>query len=170
MPTIPPGVCDGKSPSDLPRGAEVPRTVAAMRVWHALRAWTREHPTLADALLAVVLVLPALQVPRDATFASGSPAELPWALRLMTVLACLALAGRRRWPAAVWLIAAVPAIYGVLVVPRPSGTLVPLLVALYTLATRWEPRRALAAGAGSGLALFGTALAADTTAWTHRQR
>ena len=163
--TIPPGVYAGKSPSGIPRGAEVPRTVAAMRVWHALRSWMREHALAVDTLLAVVLVIPALQVPSDARFATAGAAELPGPLRLITVLACLALAGRRRWPTAVWLIAAAPAVYGVLVVPGPSGTLLPLLVALYTLATRWEPRNALAAGAASGLALLGTDLAKEPTAW-----
>jgi signal transduction histidine kinase len=119
--------------------------------WRDVRAWLHEHPVGSDGLLGLLLLVPALTLPADAP---GGTVVLSGALKLLAVAACLALAVRRLWPVPVWLVTSVVAVIAVLVEHGPSGAVVLLFVALYTLGTRYPPRVSLAAGTLSGVALL----------------
>ncbi|MBV9383545.1 MAG: sensor histidine kinase [Streptosporangiaceae bacterium] len=85
----------------------------------------------------------------------------PAAAYLLVVAACLALAWRRRWPAAVLVVSATAvAIYSLLGYVNGAALLAPV-AALYSLATRISVRRAIAWSAGTLIVLMLASLAAN---------
>jgi signal transduction histidine kinase len=98
-----------------------------------VRAWLRAHPRAADAVVALLVLIPAVTVPADAPrgLASASPAA-----NAIIVAGCLLLILRRRFPQTVWLATLGLAAWGVVVQAGPTGAVFPVLVALYTVATR----------------------------------
>lgn len=124
-----------------------------MTWWLRARGWLRAHPAPVDALLALLVMGPAFG---SRVNALPGPPITPTALsQVLVVVACLTLAARRRWPTAVWAITLAAGVAVILLQHGPSPALLPLLVALYTLATRWPVRRALlAAVVSAGLLLL----------------
>lgn len=124
-----------------------------MTWWPRARGWLQAHPTLVDGLLALLVIGPAFGGRVNAL--PGPPITPTPASQLLVVIACLVLTARRRWPVLVWAVTLGASVVVILLQQGPSPALLPLLVALYTLATRWPVPRALLAAAGSaGLLLL----------------
>lgn len=118
-----------------------------MTWWPGARGWLRAHPTLVDALLALLVIGPAFGGRVNAL--PGPPITPTAVSQLLVVVACLALVARRRWPVLVWAVTLAAGVLVIVLQHGPSPALLPLLVALYTLATRWPVRHALVAAVGS---------------------
>ena len=134
-----------------------------MTWWRRGRAWLCTHPTSADALLALLVMGPAFGGRVNAL--PGPPIEPTTVSQLLVVAACLMLAVRRRWPILVWAGTLAASIAVTLLQHGPSPALLPLLVALYTLATRWPVRRALLAAVGSAVLLLVAQSLATADRW-----
>lgn len=98
-----------------------------------IRVWIRDHPTAADALLGLALLVIAL-IPT--TFGDSSerlsPDQVfPW----MVPAACL-LVLRRRFPWQVWISATILGCAGAAIAEGPTPAYVPAVIALYTVSTR----------------------------------
>jgi signal transduction histidine kinase len=107
----------------------------------------------ADALLAVVLgvvLLGLLVLEAHGRHDLGRAAWLGYAL---SVLAALALVGRRRWPLAVFGVTLTVAVIAIAVVPPAGAISLPVVIAVYTLAQLDGRRRALLLAALTGVAL-----------------
>src|SRR6478752_7255731 len=133
-------------------------TVADVTWWRGARAWLRAHPTPADALLAILVIGPAFGGRVNAL--PGPPIAPTVPSQLLVVASCLTLVLRRRYPTVVWGATLTLGVAVVLLQHGPSPALLPLLVALYTLASRWPVPRALLAAFGSaGLLLVAQSFA-----------
>jgi signal transduction histidine kinase len=115
------------------------------------RAWLTDHPTAADALLAVAVVLVAF-----APFAIG-PDRAAHGLALtasmvpLTVLAGAFLVVRRAHTGPVWVATTAVGLVAMVVEHGPSAAYAPAIVALYTLASRIPLRATLAAAVVTAL-------------------
>jgi len=132
-----------------------------MMGWRSARVWLHEHPIIADGLLGLALLVPTLSIPVDAP---GGAVAISSGVKVLSAVACMSLALRRRWPVPVWLVTLAVATVAVLDQPGPSGAVLPLFVALYTLATRHPPRISLTAGLVSGVTLLVSDLAVRSPA------
>ncbi|WP_395729874.1 sensor histidine kinase [Nakamurella sp.] len=131
-----------------------------MTWWRRAQAWLRAHPTPADALLAILVIGPAFGGRVNAL--PGPPIAPTVPSQLLVVASCLTLILRRRCPTAVWGATLTLGVAVVLLQNGPSPALLPLLVSLYTLASRWPVPRALLAAFGSaGLLLVAQSFATD---------
>lgn len=129
-----------------------------MTGWRRARAWLREHPTPADALLALLVMGPAFAGRVNAL--PGPPIAPTPLSQLLVVGSCLVLVLRRRYPTSVWMATLAAGVAVILLQQGPSPALLPLLVALYTLASIWPVPRALLAAVGSaGLLLVAQSFA-----------
>jgi signal transduction histidine kinase len=129
-----------------------------MTRWRRGRGWLRGHPTLVDALLALLVTGPAFGGRVNAL--PGPPIAPTTLSQLLVVASCLTLVLRRRHPILVWAATLAAGVAVTLLQHGPSPALLPLLVALYTVATRWPVSRALAAAFGSaGLLLVAQSVA-----------
>jgi signal transduction histidine kinase len=98
--------------------------------------WLRRHPGLVDSVLALLVV----GLGTGPLLAAG-PVQLPKLLGLVLVACmCAPLAVRRKRPVGVFTVLIVAGGLEVLLMPRPVGSDVAVLVALYTLAA-YRPRR-----------------------------
>jgi signal transduction histidine kinase len=98
--------------------------------------WLRRHPGLVDSVLALLVV----GLGTGPLLAAG-PVQLPKLLGLVLVACmCAPLAVRRKRPVGVFTVLIVAGGLEVLLLPRPVGSDVAVLVALYTLAA-YRPRR-----------------------------
>lgn len=99
-----------------------------------VRAWLSGNPVRADALLAVLVILfgivPALVGLDD----DSTPQVTTWVYPFL-VLGAAALIVRRRHPKIVWALTAVAGLVAIAIEQGPSPAIVPVIVALYTLAT-----------------------------------
>jgi signal transduction histidine kinase len=124
--------------------------------WTAVRAWGRRHPRLVDAGLALVLVLLPGVVVLTGHAGRTHPVEPSDAVAAGTAL--VVLAGRRRWPAPLMLLATVASAAFVVV----EGHRHPLVIGAgvivtVTFAVRADRRRAwlLAGACAAGLFVVG---------------
>jgi signal transduction histidine kinase len=114
--------------------------------------WLRRHPVMVDSVLALVVASLGLSV-----VGIGAPYGLPRAVWLALIVAmCLPIAIRRKHPVGTFI--AVIAVGGleVLLLPRPVGSDLAVLVVLYTLAA-YRPRQV--ALPGLVVCLIGSAIA-----------
>ena len=108
---------------------------------------------MADGLLALLVIGPAFGGRVNAL--PGPPIAPTGLSQALVLLSCLMLALRRRYPTLVWAVILAAGGSVILLQHGPSPALLPLLVALYTVASRWPARRSLLAAAGSaGLLLI----------------
>ena len=108
---------------------------------------------MADGLLALLVIGPAFGGRVNAL--PGPPIAPTGLSQALVLLSCLMLALRRRYPTLVWAVILAAGGSVILLQHGPSPALLPLLVALYTVASRWPARRSLLAVAGSaGLLLI----------------
>lgn len=129
-----------------------------MTWWRRLRAWLRAHPTLADAFLALLVMGPAFAGRVNAL--PGPPIAPTVLSQLLVVASCLLLVVRRRYPTLVWASTLAAGVAVILLQQGPSPALLPLLVALYTVASSWPVPGALLAAVGSaGLLLIAQSFA-----------
>ena len=133
-----------------------------MRRLSATVDWLRRYPLVPDSALALLVLVPTLSVPAEAPEVI---VELTPGLRWLAVVGCVALAFRRRWPVPVWLVTMVPAVGAVIVLHGPSGTALPLLVALYTIGARQAPWTSVGIGAASGATLATAQALAPDGSW-----
>ncbi len=121
-------------------------------------AWLRDHPLVADALLALVLLGLVVTVRRDE---GHVPDEVT---RAAVVLGCAALVVRRRYPVAVWAVTLALAALGLVSADGATPAVLPSMVGLYTLASLRPRRIGLLAALATGAVLVITvALALDAT-------
>ncbi|MFF5078229.1 sensor histidine kinase [Actinoplanes sp. NPDC000266] len=112
------------------------------------------HPLLLDAVLGLALAGPAMAI-----------GEAP-AARIVAVLACLAVAVRRRWPAPVLAVTATATIVQTLVADwRGPELMIALLVCVYTVATRTERQRMWLIAAAIALPLYLALVATSDASW-----
>jgi signal transduction histidine kinase len=136
-----------------------------MTWWHRVRGWPREHPMPADALLALLVMGPAFG---GRVNALPGPPIVPTVLsQLLVVASCLILVLRRRHPIVVWAATLAAGVAVTVLQHGPSPALLPLLVALYTVATRWPVSRALVAAFGSAGLLLVAQSVATADRWEH---
>ncbi len=122
--------------------------------------WLTEHPLVADALLALVLLVLLVVVRRDG-------GHIPDAVtKVAVVLGCAALVVRRRHPEAVWAATLALAVLGLVSSEGPTPAVLPLIVALYTLASLRRRRTAVLAAVASGAVLVVTVVLALDATWT----
>ncbi|KQZ84660.1 hypothetical protein ASD56_10465 [Microbacterium sp. Root166] len=122
------------------------------------RFWAR-HPRWADALLAILCLLLTLAGVVAAAYDPRTPGLLASGAAL-SLLTCVALLWRRRWPIAVFAITLVPAL---ILAPALSGSVMgpAPVIALYSVAVYRSSRAAMwSLGAAAG------ALALVTFVWT----
>lgn len=122
-----------------------------------MRAWLRSRPVVGDVTLAILLVGLAAAVPQDAPTGATADSVQAWALVLTS---CAATVFRRRWPYPVLALTLAIAVLAMVTQEGAAGALLPLLVALYTAATRSTTPVALGAAlmcAGSLVVAFGVA-------------
>jgi signal transduction histidine kinase len=126
--------------------------------WRRAFTWLRDHPTVQDALLALLVLVPAVAGQVNAL---PGPQITPTVLsQLLVIVSCLVLVVRRRFPLLVWASALVMSGAVIVLQNGPSPAVLPLLVALYTVASTWPVRRTLPIGVGSaGLLLIAQAVA-----------
>jgi signal transduction histidine kinase len=118
---------------------------------HALYAWPRRHPLLLDSLLALVLFL------LGGAMINKVPHRLP--LETVVVLAMvIPVVFRRRHPTGAFMVAAAAGALQVVLLSRPFGSDIAILVLLYTLAA-YRPRRISVAGVAVCLAGAAVAIA-----------
>jgi len=122
------------------------------------RFWAR-HPLLADILIAVLALL--LGGPGLTARADSAPAPSGWAvatLVALTMLGCLALVWRRRWPIAVFAVSLLPSV--LVDTGLAAGVGLPAaVVALYSIAVYRSARACWIALGASWLVLAATCLA-----------
>jgi signal transduction histidine kinase len=107
-----------------------------------LRSVSAARPLVIDAVVALVAFALAVSVRADRPGLPG----VTVALVVLLCVSCGALVLRRRYPVLVWLVALAISVVGAALAHGPSQALVPLLIALYSVAA-WSGRRvALAAG------------------------
>lgn len=122
--------------------------------------WLKEYPLIADALLAFVLLILVVVVRRDG-------GHIPDAVtRVAVVLGCAALVVRRRYPEAVWAVTLALAALGLVSSEGPTPAVLPLIVALYTLASLRRRRTAVLAAVVSGAVLVVTVVLVLDAEWT----
>ncbi len=122
--------------------------------------WLREHPLVADTLLALALLGMVALVRRDG---GHVPDEIT---RVAAVLGCAALAVRRRFPVAVWAITLGLAVLGLVSAEGPTPAVLPSIVGLYTLASLRPRRTALLAVAVTGAVLVVTVVLGLDATWS----
>ncbi|WP_444546063.1 sensor histidine kinase [Virgisporangium aurantiacum] len=120
----------------------------------AVQAWGRRHPHVADAAfgLALVAVFGVIVVTggQGEAIRDAGPGDV-----LAVGTALVAVAGRRRWPAALLLLAvAVSSAFIVVTHHRHPILIVAGIVVAYTFATRSERRRAWQVAGGCTVGLF----------------
>jgi len=123
----------------------------------------RAHPTAADALLAVLILGPAAMGRVNAL--PGPPIAPTGLSQVLVVASCVAVVFRRRRPATVWMLTLAAAAAVIVLARGPSPAVLPQLVALYTLASRWPVRRTLAATVGSAGLLLAAQGVATADPW-----
>jgi signal transduction histidine kinase len=107
----------------------------------AFYGWLRRHPVLVDSVLALTVASLGLSVLGDA----GSH-RVPRLANLLFVAAMVApISVRRKHPVGAFVAVIIVGAIEVLVLPRPVGSDVAVLVVLYTLAA-YRPRRVAAPG------------------------
>ena len=131
------------------------------RWWH--------NPPARDAVFAVVVTVVLVagtygeahpgQAANRTQFPGHVAPHPPLAAYLLVVVACLALAGRRRWPVAVLVVSTAAVTAWTLLGYVNGAVLLAPTVALYAVATRVSVRRAIALGVAT-LAVLMTATAA----------
>ncbi|MEH0842082.1 histidine kinase [Micromonospora sp. CPCC 205711] len=121
------------------------------------RRVAREHPTVADALLAAALLAVSL-LPVNPP---GGPPRAPLTVGavLLAVLGCAGLVLRRRYPLPVLVLATVTVIAAQLTGLARGPFVIIVAIAAYTVATRTDRRTAAVAGAVSALAVAVAAVA-----------
>ncbi len=118
-------------------------------------AWCRRHHTMLDAALATPLILLALL---ELAGARGGPGM---ATRLVYLLICLPVIGRRRWPTRMFALGAVAGALQLLLGAQVRPSDAALLILLYTVAvagSRLAGLLALAVCAAGALAVLVSAL------------
>lgn len=143
----------GRGASPAEDDLRLPRPPGVFR-----RFWAR-HPRWADALLAILCLLLTLGGVVAAAYDPRTPGLLASGAAL-SLLTCVALLWRRRWPIAVFAITLVPAL---ILAPALSGSVMgpAPVIALYSVAVYRSSRAAMwSLGAAAG------ALALVTFVWT----
>jgi signal transduction histidine kinase len=144
-------------------------TVTSWQRWRTWPAWNRSWPgwqVVFAVLLAALLVSGSWGEahPRQITdkLPPGSAAaHMPDVALLLVALACLVLAARFRWPLTVFVIsAAAVTTYTALGYVSGAAMLAPA-IALYALALKSTPRRAIIAAAAAMVALMAASAAAN---------
>ena len=122
-----------------------------------MREWLRARPTIADAILALIVFLIALTArPEGPGFIEPATA----ASVTLLAIASAALIVRRRFPLPVWAWTTVIGAVGVLVASGPSTVVLPAFVGVYTVATQRSRWTAIAAAITTVLVMIGTLLIA----------
>jgi signal transduction histidine kinase len=124
--------------------------------------WLRRHPVLVDGVLALALGALGLSVLGAAHRLGAVPAGLS-----LIFLMCAPIAFRRQYPVGVFVTILLAGGLEVLALPRPVGSDLAVLVALYTLAA-YRPRRV--ALPGLLVTLLGSAIAIAKWAPEHAVR
>ncbi|MDQ1307925.1 MAG: hypothetical protein QG671_3759 [Actinomycetota bacterium] len=128
------------------------------------RAWLRSHQSAADALLALLVFgLAVLAGPPE--FADQGASKTGWTLAL-TGAACLLLIARRRAPILVWLGTSALAVAGLMLVGGPDSIVLPALIGLYTVASRFHRLAAAGAGVATAVVMAGVISAELDEGWT----
>jgi len=131
-------------PGDGPRPAAVPR-VGVVQGFAALRRWQAGHPSLVDALVAVVVFAGVVTGPLTGDHDRGRPGAphhptVDGLVIALLVVAAGALIVRRRFPLAVWAVTVLAAVGIIAHHGDPTSAVVPSYVALYTVGTRFPLR------------------------------
>ncbi len=129
-----------------------------------MRAWLRARPAAADALLALLLVVPS-GIGRVSAL-PGAPVAPTAVSQVLVLASCLAIVFRRRRPVLVWALTLLAAATVVMLQHGPSSATLPFLVALYTVAATHTVGRALGATAVSAGLLLGVQAASTSDSWT----
>jgi signal transduction histidine kinase len=131
--------------------------VTSVNPYRQIRTWLRERPLVSDVIFAVVIL--GLSVFGQA---SGPAPEGP--VRTQSVLAytfvvlsCVALVMRRRRPVAVWAAIVAFGVIGVWVEGNITQSVLPTMIALYTIASLRPWRTAIAAALATAAILAGSA-------------
>lgn len=130
-------------------------TIASMRLGPRMRRWCADHPSAADAAMALAL-LPILLLVRDPDHPAGSD-RAPVLTALVIVLTCGALIVRRRWPIPVLALTTAGAVAVTLIGGRTLLSAA-AMIALYTVAIRSNRRTTLVAWASTAAALTAAGL------------
>ncbi len=127
------------------------------------RSWLRARPVAADALLALLLVVPSGTGRVNAL--PGAPVAPTTVSQALVVLSCLAIVFRRRRPVVVWALTLLAAVAVVMLQHGPSSAVLPLLVALFTVASRHPVRWTFAATTLSAGLLLGAQAISTSDSW-----
>jgi signal transduction histidine kinase len=121
------------------------------------QVWLRTHPTVADAILAALILFAAVMArPENAV---RTVAVTGGWQTIIVALSCGALILRRRYPVGTWLVTVVLGAVSILLAGGPTTAVLPALVAIYTLAAWTTWRTAV-------LAALTTAVAFAAVFWT----
>lgn len=108
----------------------------------------------AGALLAGLVLPPGGEAAVRAGFDAADLASRGWPSAALTVLACLLLLGRRRWPAVVWAGIVLLTVADTMLTGLPSRCLPALMVAVYSVAVRTDRRGTVAVAAVTAVTLI----------------
>jgi signal transduction histidine kinase len=115
-----------------------------------MQAWLHAHPTIADALLAaLILVISLMARPENAV--RPIPAATGWQA-VIVAASCGVLVLRRQHPIAVWLVNVMLGMVSIGLAGGPTPAVLPALVAIYTVAAWTKWRTAIAAAVVTAIA------------------
>jgi len=128
-----------------------------------VRLWLRARPVAADALLALLLLVPSGMGRVNAL--PGPPVSPTVVSQVLVVASCLTLVLRRDRPVTVWAVTLLAAAAVIMLQHGPSSAGLPFLVALYTVASTNPLRRTLGATTLSAGVLLGAQAISTTDSW-----
>lgn len=135
-----------------------------MSRFRAWRAWWAARPFAADAVVAAGALIVGVAIPVEAP--QDAPAWV-WVSRLLTALACGALVVRRQWPLPVLAVAVAATMPAAVAQLGPSGVVLPLVIALYTVGAWCPARFSLPAAAVSVALVIGVPPLVHDSAWSN---